>query len=48
MIVSPANYVYYVRYVTDEDVAYGDLNLFCTCPPVEDTTGGDLSSTQES
>lgn len=19
--------------------AYGDLNLFCTCPPVEDTTG---------
>jgi glycine dehydrogenase len=20
-------------------VAYGDLNLFCTCPPVEDTTG---------
>ncbi|KAH8908167.1 glycine dehydrogenase [Coniochaeta sp. PMI_546] len=27
---------------------YGDLNLFCTCPPVEDTTGGNLSSTQES
>ncbi|KAJ2975060.1 hypothetical protein NUW58_g8464 [Xylaria curta] len=21
------------------DDAYGDLNLFCTCPPVEDTTG---------
>lgn len=20
-------------------LAYGDLNLFCTCPPVEDTTG---------
>lgn len=20
-------------------IAYGDLNLFCTCPPVEDTTG---------
>lgn len=27
---------------------YGDLNLFCTCPPVEDTTGGNLSSVQES
>ncbi|KAK3695861.1 glycine cleavage system P-protein-domain-containing protein [Podospora appendiculata] len=26
---------------------YGDLNLFCTCPPVEDTTGGNLSSIQE-
>ncbi|KAK3337796.1 glycine cleavage system P-protein-domain-containing protein [Cercophora scortea] len=26
---------------------YGDLNLFCTCPPVEDTTGGHLSSVQE-
>lgn len=27
---------------------YGDSNLFCTCPPVEDTTsGGNLSSTQE-
>lgn len=24
--------------------AYGDLNLFCTCPPVEDTTGGSVSS----
>ncbi|RYP19980.1 hypothetical protein DL765_003029 [Monosporascus sp. GIB2] len=23
------------------DDAYGDLNLFCTCPPVEDTTGTD-------
>jgi len=23
------------------DDTYGDLNLFCTCPPVEDTTGGD-------
>lgn len=22
--------------------AYGDLNLFCTCPPVEDTTGGSV------
>ncbi|KAI0440146.1 glycine dehydrogenase [Xylaria telfairii] len=22
------------------DDTYGDLNLFCTCPPVEDTTGG--------
>ncbi|KAI1853903.1 hypothetical protein JX265_012588 [Neoarthrinium moseri] len=22
------------------DDAYGDMNLFCTCPPVEDTTGG--------
>lgn len=21
---------------------YGDLNLFCTCPPVEDTTGGSV------
>lgn len=31
----------------DETVtAYGDLNLFCTCPPVEDTTG-DLSSIEE-
>ncbi|KAL8413224.1 hypothetical protein RB594_004739 [Gaeumannomyces avenae] len=29
------------------DDAHGDLNLFCTCPPVEDTTGGsDLSSVQ--
>lgn len=27
--------------------AYGDLNLFCTCPPVEDTTGGIQSSIQE-
>jgi glycine dehydrogenase len=27
--------------------AYGDLNLFCTCPPVEDTTGGHMSSIQE-
>jgi len=26
--------------------AYGDINLFCTCPPVEDTTGGNLSSLQ--
>ena len=26
---------------TDALIAYGDLNLFCTCPPVEDTTGGD-------
>ncbi|KAK3331243.1 glycine cleavage system P-protein-domain-containing protein [Apodospora peruviana] len=26
---------------------YGDLNLFCTCPPVEDTTGGNMSSVQE-
>lgn len=26
--------------------AYGDINLFCTCPPVEDTTGGNLSSVQ--
>ncbi|KAL2144761.1 hypothetical protein VTI28DRAFT_8607 [Corynascus sepedonium] len=26
------------------DDTYGDLNLFCTCPPVEDTTGEDLSS----
>ncbi|EAA35833.3 hypothetical protein GE21DRAFT_638 [Neurospora crassa] len=26
---------------------YGDLNLFCTCPPVEDTTGGNQSSIQE-
>ncbi|RYP41972.1 hypothetical protein DL767_000603 [Monosporascus sp. MG133] len=23
------------------DDAYGDLNLFCTCPPVEDTTGAE-------
>ncbi|KAI0017928.1 glycine dehydrogenase [Xylariomycetidae sp. FL0641] len=23
------------------DDTYGDLNLFCTCPPVEDTTGGE-------
>lgn len=22
------------------DDAYGDMNLFCTCPPVEDTTQG--------
>ncbi|KAK3367271.1 glycine cleavage system P-protein-domain-containing protein [Lasiosphaeria ovina] len=29
------------------DDTYGDLNLFCTCPPVEDTTGGHLSSVQE-
>ncbi|KAK5655936.1 hypothetical protein OQA88_5071 [Cercophora sp. LCS_1] len=29
------------------DDTYGDLNLFCTCPPVEDTTGGNLSSIQE-
>ncbi|KAK0725812.1 glycine cleavage system P-protein-domain-containing protein [Lasiosphaeris hirsuta] len=29
------------------DDTYGDLNLFCTCPPVEDTTGGSLSSVQE-
>ncbi|KAK4228887.1 glycine cleavage system P-protein-domain-containing protein [Podospora fimiseda] len=29
------------------DDTYGDLNLFCTCPPVEDTTGGNLSSVQE-
>ncbi|KAB5562696.1 glycine cleavage system P-protein-domain-containing protein [Coniochaeta sp. 2T2.1] len=29
------------------DDKYGDLNLFCTCPPVEDTTGENLSSTQE-
>ncbi|KAK4461235.1 glycine cleavage system P-protein-domain-containing protein [Cladorrhinum samala] len=29
------------------DDAYGDLNLFCTCPPVEDTTGGNLSSVQD-
>lgn len=27
---------------------YGDTNLFCTCPPVEDTTGGNLSSVQTS
>ncbi|KAK0655092.1 glycine dehydrogenase [Cercophora newfieldiana] len=27
--------------------AFGDINLFCTCPPVEDTTGGNLSSIQE-
>lgn len=27
--------------------AYGDTNLFCTCPPVEDTTGGNLSSVQQ-
>ncbi|KAK1764081.1 glycine decarboxylase subunit P [Phialemonium atrogriseum] len=26
------------------DDTYGDLNLFCTCPPVEDTTGGNISS----
>ncbi|KAK3937599.1 glycine cleavage system P-protein-domain-containing protein [Diplogelasinospora grovesii] len=26
---------------------YGDLNLFCTCPPVEDTTGGTISSIQQ-
>ncbi|KAI1212744.1 glycine dehydrogenase [Annulohypoxylon truncatum] len=25
--------------VTRIDDVYGDLNLFCTCPPVEDTTG---------
>jgi glycine dehydrogenase len=31
----------------NDDAAYGDLNLFCTCPPVEDTTGGNLSSLQE-
>ncbi|KUI56028.1 Putative glycine dehydrogenase (decarboxylating), mitochondrial [Cytospora mali] len=24
------------------DDTYGDLNLFCTCPPVEDTTGGSV------
>ncbi|KAL8391610.1 hypothetical protein RB595_010295 [Gaeumannomyces hyphopodioides] len=31
------------------DDTHGDLNLFCTCPPVEDTTGGsDLSSVQTS
>ncbi|KAM7185628.1 Glycine cleavage system P domain containing protein [Rhypophila sp. PSN 637] len=30
------------------DDTYGDLNLFCTCPPVEDTTGGNISSVQES
>ncbi|KAL2022989.1 hypothetical protein VTK56DRAFT_4204 [Thermocarpiscus australiensis] len=29
------------------DDTYGDLNLFCTCPPVEDTTGGHLSSIQD-
>ncbi|SPQ19861.1 1ef2bdc2-4e5e-40e2-acc1-68119871d55a [Thermothielavioides terrestris] len=29
------------------DDTYGDLNLFCTCPPVEDTTGGHMSSVQE-
>ncbi|KAK4234143.1 glycine cleavage system P-protein-domain-containing protein [Achaetomium macrosporum] len=29
------------------DDTYGDLNLFCTCPPVEDTTGGHMSSIQE-
>lgn len=29
------------------DDTYGDLNLFCTCPPVEDTTGGNTSSVQE-
>ncbi|GAB1312483.1 glycine decarboxylase subunit P [Madurella fahalii] len=29
------------------DDTYGDLNLFCTCPPVEDTTGGNMSSVQE-
>jgi glycine dehydrogenase len=29
------------------DDTYGDLNLFCTCPPVEDTTGGSISSVQE-
>ncbi|KAK4183692.1 glycine cleavage system P-protein-domain-containing protein [Podospora australis] len=28
--------------------SYGDINLFCTCPPVEDTTGGNISSVQES
>ncbi|KAK3311615.1 glycine cleavage system P-protein-domain-containing protein [Chaetomium strumarium] len=28
------------------DDTYGDLNLFCTCPPVEDTTGGHMSSIQ--
>ncbi|KAK4198947.1 glycine cleavage system P-protein-domain-containing protein [Triangularia verruculosa] len=27
---------------------YGDTHLFCTCPPVEDTTGGNLSSVQTS
>ncbi|KLU82912.1 glycine dehydrogenase [Magnaporthiopsis poae ATCC 64411] len=31
------------------DDTHGDLNLFCTCPPVEDTTGGhDISSVQTS
>lgn len=29
------------------DDAFGDINLFCTCPPVVDTTGGNLSSIQE-
>ncbi|ROW16382.1 hypothetical protein VPNG_02728 [Cytospora leucostoma] len=28
------------------DDTYGDLNLFCTCPPVEDTTGGSEASEQ--
>ncbi|KAK1828614.1 glycine cleavage system P-protein-domain-containing protein [Podospora conica] len=30
------------------DDLYGDSNLFCTCPPVEDTTeGGNISSVQD-
>ncbi|KAL2260992.1 hypothetical protein VTK26DRAFT_4822 [Humicola hyalothermophila] len=29
------------------DDKYGDMNLFCTCPSVEDTTGGHMSSVQE-
>lgn len=28
-----------IKAAADPFVAYGDLNLFCTCPPVEDTTG---------
>lgn len=27
------------RLILTSSTAYGDLNLFCTCPPVEDTTG---------
>lgn len=26
---------------TNGHIAYGDTNLFCTCPPVEDTTGAE-------
>ncbi|TQS32605.1 hypothetical protein Golomagni_07075, partial [Golovinomyces magnicellulatus] len=40
----PLSYLYEKKFwptVTRVDDAFGDTNLFCTCPPVEDTTGSE-------